>query len=372
MSTELDAAALKDNFAAVGAHGDEVALFFYSYLFVQHPETRDMFPPGMIRQRDRLLSALGRVVSAVDAVDDLVPFLEELGRDHRKFGTMAEHYPAVGEALIATLRHFSGDAWTDKLEADWAAAFGIVAETMIVAAEKAAETEPPYWNAEVVDVDPRTFDIAVVRVRTAEPLPYRAGQSVAVEVLDRRPREWRWYTPANAPGGQYFDLHVRLIDGGPVSTALVRSVRPGDKLRLGSPIGRLTLDPDSDRRLLMVAGGTGLAPMKALIEQLATDGGRPTDLFFGVRSTREVYDADALATLDAAHDWLTVTTTVSDDTRWDGKHGVVGEVAVASGDWSDHDVYVCGSPPMVEATVKLHVAHGVPEKRIKFDEFGES
>lgn len=372
MATELDAASLKENFAAVGAHGDEVALFFYSYLFLQHPETRDMFPPGMIRQRDRLLTALGRIVANVDTIDDLAPFLEELGRDHRKFGTVAEHYPAVGEALIATLRYFSGDAWTDKLEADWAAAFGIVAETMVAAAERAAETEPPYWDAEIVDVGHRTFDIAVVRVRTAEPLPYRAGQSVAVEALDRRPREWRWYTPANAPGGREFDLHVRLIDGGPVSTALVRSAKPGDELRLGSPIGRLTLDPESDSRLLLVAGGTGLAPMKALIEQVAADGGRPTHLFFGVRSVREVYDADALAALDTEHDWLAVTTAVSDDTRWDGPHGVVGEVAVASGDWSGHDVYVCGSPQMVEATVKLLVTHGVPEGRIRFDEFGES
>lgn len=372
MTTGLNTASLKENFTAVGAHGDEVALFFYSYLFLRYPETRDMFPPGMTRQRDRLLSALGRIVADADNLDDLVPFLKELGRDHRKFGTMAEHYPAVGEALIATLRYFSGEAWTEKLEADWAAAYGIVSETMIAAAESASDTEPPYWDAEIVDVDHRTFDIGVVRVRTTEPLPYRAGQSVAVEAVDRRPREWRWYTPANAPGGPEFDLHVRLVNGGPVSTALIQSARPGDKLRLGSPIGRLTLDPDSDRPLLLIAGGTGLAPMKALIEQVAAEEERPTHLFFGVRTVREVYDADALAALDAEHDWLTVTTVVSDDTRWDGKHGVVGEVAVASGDWSGHDVYVCGSPPMVEATVKLLVARGIPEQHINFDEFGES
>lgn len=368
----LDTAALKENFAAVGEHGDDVPLFFYSYLFYQHPETREMFPPGMTRQRDRLLAALGRIVADVDNLNELVPFLEELGRDHRKFGTLAEHYPAVGDALVTTLRYFSGDAWTDKLEADWTAAYQIVAETMVGAANRAAEHEPPYWQAEVIDVSRRTFDIAVLRVRTEEPVPYRAGQSVAVEATDLRPREWRWYTPANAPGRAMFDLHVRLVDGGPVSTALVRSAKDGNRLRLGSPVGRLTLDQASDRPLLLIAGGTGLAPMKALIEQLAAEGGRPTHLFFGVRTVREIYDAEAIAELDAAHDWLTVTTAVSDDSTWNGTRGIVGEVAMASGDWSEHDAYVCGSPAMVEGTAKLLVENGVPEQRIRYDEFGAS
>ncbi len=372
MATELDTAALKANFAAVGAYGDEVPLFFYSYLFLRYPETRGMFPPQMSRQRDRLLTALGRIVADVDNLGDLVPFLEDLGRDHRKFGTLAEHYPAIGEALLATLQHFSGDAWTDKLAADWAAAFKIVSDTMVAAADRAAQVEPSYWEAEVTDVGHRTFDIAVVQVRTTEPLPYRAGQSLAVEVVDRRPREWRWYTPANPPGTSEFELHVRLVDGGPVSTALVQSVRPRDRLHLGSPVGRLTLDPHSERPLLLIAGGTGLAPMKALIGEVAARGGRSTHLFLGVRTIREVYDVDALAALDAEHDWLTVTTAVSDDRRWNGRHGTVGEVVVTSGDWSGHDVYVCGSPQMVEGTVKLLVAHGVPEQCIRFDEFGES
>jgi NAD(P)H-flavin reductase/hemoglobin-like flavoprotein len=369
---DIDTTALKTNFAAVATHGDEVAMFFYSYLFFRHPETRDMFAPAMTRQRDRLIGALGHIVSNVDEVDELVPFLRDLGRDHRKFGALAAHYPAVGDALVTTLRHFSGEQWTEQLETDWAAAYGIVAATMSGAADKAAETEPPYWDAEVLDVDRRTFDIAVLRVRTSEPVPYLAGQSVAVQSLSRRPQEWRFYTPASAPGDVEFELHARLIDGGPVSTALVRATAPGDTLRLGPPVGQMTLDPFSDLPLLMVAGGTGLAPMKAMIEHLAQTGERPTQLFFGVRTARELYDRTALADLDARHPWLSVTTAVSDDTRWSGPRGTVGDVAVSAGEWSGHDAYVCGSPAMVEATVKKLLAHGVPARRIRYDEFGEN
>jgi NAD(P)H-flavin reductase/hemoglobin-like flavoprotein len=370
----MDTDRLKSNFTAVAAHGgDNVALFFYSHLFLHYPETRDMFPTAMIRQRDRLFGALGRIVSNVDQVEELVAYLQDLGRDHRKFGAVAAHYPAVGHSLIATLRHFSGEQWTAELEADWAAAYGVVADTMIAAAEVVAETEPPYWEAEVVEVDRPTFDIAVLRARTKEPLPYQAGQSLSVEAPELRPREWRWYTPANPPGTTELELHARLVAGGPVSTTLVRSAGPGDMLRLGPPVGRLVLDADSERPLLMIAGGTGLAPMKALIRQLGTNGQpRPTSLFFGARTVREVYDAASMAELDATYDWLTFVTAVSDDNTWKGEQGLVGEVAINAGDWSGHDVFVCGSPAMVEATMKMLVDQGVPENQIRFDEFGES
>ena len=157
-----------------------------------------------------------------------------------------------------------------------------------------------------------------------------------------------------------------------MSTALVRSSTPGDQLRLGPPFGRMTLDSGSQRPLLMIAGSTGLAPMKAMVGQVARDGGRQTHLYFGARSDREVYDRKALAALQDWHGWLTVTTAVSDDTRWPGPHGMIGDVAAGDGDWSGHDVYVCGSPAMVEATVKRLLAQGVQERQVRFEEFGRA
>ena len=95
--------------------------------------------------------------------------------------------------MLTTLRHFSADAWTDQLAADWAAAYGLAAATTSGAAEQAAQTEPAAWPAEIIQVDHRTFDIAVLTVRTGEPVPYLAGQSVAVEQdpPDRRPSRHR-------------------------------------------------------------------------------------------------------------------------------------------------------------------------------------
>ena len=81
--TALDASRLQMSWDLVAQHGDQVPLFFYSTLFVTHPHTRDMFPLSMEGQRDKLVTALGRVVSHVDHMAAVTPILEQLGRDHR-------------------------------------------------------------------------------------------------------------------------------------------------------------------------------------------------------------------------------------------------------------------------------------------------
>jgi len=149
----VDIAAMRANFAKAAATGDEAPLYFYSHLFLSHPETRALFPLSMARQRDRLFQALGDVVHYVDDLDSLVPILQALGRDHRKFGTVAEHYPAVGASLLATLKHFDDD-WNEALEQDWTAAYQLVAQVMIEAAESASD-KPAWWDADIVSHERR-------------------------------------------------------------------------------------------------------------------------------------------------------------------------------------------------------------------------
>ena len=182
--------AMRACFAKAAAAGDEAPLYFYAHLFLSHPETRRMFPVSMATQRDRLFAALGEVVSKVDDLDALVPILQQLGRDHRKFGTAAEHYPAVGASLLATLQHFDDD-WNVELAQDWTAAYQLVAQVMIDAAQEAAD-EPAWWEAEVAPRAPH-LDIAVLRLQPEAPLEYLPGQSISLE-SDLRPRLWRYYS----------------------------------------------------------------------------------------------------------------------------------------------------------------------------------
>jgi NAD(P)H-flavin reductase/hemoglobin-like flavoprotein len=367
----VDIPAMRASFGKAAAAGDEAPLYFYSHLFLSHPETRRLFPVSMAHQRDRLFAALGEVMARVDDLDSLVPILQELGRDHRKFGTVAEHYPAVGASLLATLEHFD-DEWSPELAQDWTAAYQLIAKVMIDAALEAAD-QPAHWEAEVVSHERRTIDIAVLRVRPEPEYPFRPGQSLSLE-SEVRPKLWRYYSPANAPRPDgLLELHVKARDGGPVSTALVRRIGVGDWLRLGSPLGHISFDADSDRDLLLVAGGTGLAPLKAVIDHIGRIGpARRVDLFVGARLEEHLYDRADLDRLAREHPWLTVTYAVSEDKESPLEQGDVGDVVVRHGPWLSRDVYVAGPGAMVDDTVSRLVGHGLPRDRIRTEVFAPS
>jgi NAD(P)H-flavin reductase/hemoglobin-like flavoprotein len=367
----MDAARLQHSFSAVASHGDEVPLYFYSHLFLSHPETRAMFPAAMASQRDRFVGALLKILGNVHQVQAVVPYLQQLGRDHRKYGVKAAHFPVVGESLLATLEHFLGDDWTPELAADWAAAFDLVSKVMINAAAEAEETDPAWWDAEVVGHERRGPGIAVVTVRTDQRLPYVPGQSVSVQ-SPLAARMWRYLSPANAPrNDNTLEFHVRAVDGGWVSPALVHATVKGDVLRLGPAVGAgLTLDESSDADLLLLAGGTGLAPLRAIIEQL--DGRRQrrsVDLYVGARTEEELYDLPALRQLQDRNRWLTVVPVVQRGFSPGLAIGEPARVAVGHRHWRGADVYVCGSSDMVATSLEVLATAGIDPHTVRRESY---
>lgn len=360
---------VRDSFALVSPRADEVSKFFYGMLFTLAPNAREMFPANMEVQRSRLLRALVHVVQLVDRPDDLVPFLRQLGRDHRKFGVITSHYEAVGTALLAAVKRFSGDAWTSEVERAWAEAYTIMARSMLEAA--GADDGPAWWPATVVRHERLNWDLAVVWLQPDYPVPYHAGQYVSVEV-PQRPRLWRYLTPANAPSEDgLIEFHIRGVEGGWVSRALVAHGREGDQWRIGPPMGRMRVDRESGRDLVMVAGGTGLAPMRSLIDELSQWGENPrVHLFFGGRNREDLYDLDALQNMAAHNPWLTVVPVLEAEPDVPGfEHGTLADVVTRYGAWADRDVLVSGSPAMIRSTVSRMLVAGTPLDRITYDPF---
>ncbi|WP_219415181.1 globin domain-containing protein [Pseudonocardia nigra] len=360
---------LRSSWAAVEHRADDMGRYFYGTLFRLAPETRELFPVNMEVQRSRLLRALVHVTQMVDEWDELVPFLQQLGRDHRKFGVLTEHYDAVGTALITAIKEFSEDTWTPELEKAWTQAYGVVAEAMHVAAD--AERGPASWLGRVVDHKRIGWDLAIITVQTSEPIPYRAGQYLSVET-PQRPRLWRYLSPANAPRPDgILEFHVRAVDSGWVSRALVAHAHVGDTWRIGPPMGRMHVDPESGRDLLMVTGGTGMAPIKALLEDIAQRPEQPrTQVFVGGRSWDDLYDFGSLRKLSYSNTWLDAVPVVEDEDAASGaERGTLADVVTRYGAWADHDVLVCGSPAMIRATVSRMLVAGTPLDRIKYDPF---
>ncbi|GAA2039080.1 FAD-binding oxidoreductase [Catenulispora yoronensis] len=369
----LDPHLLRTTWARVTQYGEQVPLYFYSHLFLSHPEVRPMFPPSMAAQRDRLVAALGAVVANVDDLGSAVPYLQGLGRDHRKFAVEPGHYPAVGASLLATLEHFLGADWTPPVAESWTEAYGIVSQVMVDAAAEAQHTSPPWWDAEIVahEVLGGRRDIARLTIATRHPYPYAAGQSFTLESA-MAPARWRFYTPAHPPRTDgLIELHVKLI--GTVSWQLVNVMGVGDRLRLGPPVGhQLTLastTPGSD--LLLIAGSTGVAPLRAVIEELALvpDHGRRVTLYYGARIASDLYDLPRLRQLAERNtSWLSIHPVVSDDYAWEGERGLVGDVAAARGGWPGHEVFIVGSAGMCEHTVARLKEAGVVPGAIHLEE----
>jgi NAD(P)H-flavin reductase len=361
---------IRSSWEEVAPRSDELTQLFYGWLFRIAPETRELFPVTMELQRTRLLRALVHVVQMVDRPDDLSIFLRQLGRDHRKFGVLGEHYDRVGESLLGAIGEIAGpDIWTHEVEDAWTGAYDIVSQLMREAAD--AERGPAVWMARVMEHRRVSQDLAIVRVQTSQPVPYLAGQYVSVET-PQRPRMWRSMSPANAPGPDcVLEFHVRTVPGGWVSRAIVSHARVGDVWRIGPPMGQMTLDPRGRSDLLMVAGGTGLAPARAIIEQLAGEGtDRKVCLFVGARSWADLYDVEALRRTAQENPWLTVVPVVEEDgRRYGAETGTLGEVVARYGAWADREVTISGSPAMVRATVSAMLDAGTPFRNIHYDPY---
>ncbi|MGK8554179.1 FAD-binding oxidoreductase [Nocardia gipuzkoensis] len=380
-------ALIRTTFKAVAAEDggpEKLARSFYAILFTDYPHVRDFFPAAMDSQRDRLVKAISYALDRLEEPEKLLPFLAQLGRDHRKYGVQAVHYTAVAAALKTAVKVFAGtEMWTDEVDRAWDEGLKIISDTMIGAADK--ESTPPVWTGTVIERREVLRNLIIVRLQLDQPMRYAAGQYLSVQIPSR-PRMWRYLSPAvpaNANGE--IEFHVRGVLGGWVSSAIVAQTAVGDQWLLGSPLGGLGIPRNTKRKMLMVGCGTGLAPLRAQLMAMAQRRTNPkVHLFIGGHHPCDLYDLDTLNDLALANRWLTVTpVTEHEDNPWwhvvpDEPRGPwpsleprvigqIGKVVASFGPWADRDVQIVGSPSMVQTTKFRLMAAGTMAKNIRHD-----
>lgn len=243
------------------------------------------------------------------------------------------------------------------------------------------------WKSTVVEHHRLRHDLAVIRL-IGEPVPFRAGQSVAVSV-PQRAGSTRRLSPALPPSlDGKLEFHVRTVPAGWISGRIVADTRPGDVWQIDDPQGAMTID-DSGRDVVLIAGGTGLAPLRSLILDLTRRPQPPrVYLFIGGRSPRDLYASDMLFLLRDELPWLAVIPVVEQifDPKWkdewyehtkvdigftvdDVLQGTLADVVAAHGTFADSQVLVCGSPAMTHATVDRLVHNGTPRENISYDAY---
>jgi len=226
--------------------------------------------------------------------------------------------------------------------------------------------------AKVVSTERLTHDIVRLTVQLEQSLPYRAGQFATLSFPDLPyvARSYSFASPPNPEGRTSF--YVRKVPGGAFSTFVHEKDLTGSTAWVDGPHGDFWLRP-GNAPLLMVAGGSGLAPIVAMIKECANRGEfRPLELLFGARTSQDLYELDEIESLKAR--WknsFTCTLVLSEESKsstWSGPRGLVtdflGEAAAR-----ESDAYLCGPPAMVDAAKHKLLSLGASPVRVRADRF---
>lgn len=361
---------VRESFALLAADPQQSMEYLYARLFADAPELRSLYPLAMTHTRTAVFEALAKMIAGLEDAPGTERLLDLLARDHRKFGVREKHLEPFFGAVVQTAEYRSGPDWNPEKAAAWRSVTGYLARVMAAAARRDEGKEPAWWIGEVVQHDRRADTIAVLSIRPDKPLNYLPGQYIPVQT-PRWPRIWRTYSIANAPRGNgLLDIHVRAVPGGLVSTALVNHCGVGDTVTLGAARGDLRVSQDPDRDLVCVAGGTGLAPVKAITE--AVVGGcvqgrrRDVTLYLGVRRSDDLYDMRDLETLQHAYPSLTLIPVVEREAGYSGRVGRLPEAVAQHPSFRDCDVYIAGPAGLVSAAVQS-LSSRVPADRLHHD-----
>jgi CDP-4-dehydro-6-deoxyglucose reductase len=221
-------------------------------------------------------------------------------------------------------------------------------------------------------------DVAVLTMQLPanDPLRYHAGQYVEFILRDNARRS---YSMANAPHTQtdkpFIELHIRHMPGGKFTDHVFGAMKEKEILRIEGPFGSFFLREDSDKPIVLLASGTGFAPIKAIIEHLEHKSSpRPAVLYWGCRSRADLYLHDwalqAAARLPNLR-YVPVLSEPKPEDGWTGRTGFVHQAVMADlPDLSGHQVYACGAPVMVDSAQRDFVERcGLPAEEFYADSF---
>jgi CDP-4-dehydro-6-deoxyglucose reductase len=212
----------------------------------------------------------------------------------------------------------------------------------------------------------------MLKLPESDRMQFLAGQYVEFLLRDGRRRA---FSIANAPHqDEYLELHIRHVPGGSFTGHVFDEMKDRALLRIEGPLGTFYLREDSQRPVLMLAGGTGFAPLKGMIEHALYAGvNRPIHLFWGVRAKRDLYMQhlpEQWMKQQPDFSYTPVLSEPEEDDDWQGATGLVGDALIEQyGNLAGFDIYMSGPPAMIEAATPRFVEHGAQPEHMYSDAF---
>jgi nitric oxide dioxygenase len=379
-------------------HGVALTTHFYDRMFRTNPEVAPFFNPANQaagKQPRALAGAVAAYAEHIDNLPALTAAVELIAQKHAALMVKAEHYPIVGENLLASISEVLGEAATPEIMEAWAEAYALLADILIGREAQIYETaagQPGGWEGF------KTFRVARKEAESENvtsfylvpedggsvPL-FEAGQYVTVRVPSAiTGTQMRNYSLSCAPGEEALRISVKKepaargeVPPGLVSSFLHEEVEEGDTVDLGPPCGEFTLgqEADTDRPLVFLAGGIGVTPLISMAKA-ALDARPGREVLFlhlcrneGVQPLRSELQA-----LSEAHPSMVLHTRYSDLTERRDEGCSTGLLDDALLDTllpeGEPIFYFCGPEPFMKLTHSLLARRGVPEERIAYEFFG--
>ncbi len=235
------------------------------------------------------------------------------------------------------------------------------------------------YEAVVDAITDLTYDIKRFRFRLVDPqrIEFIPGQYVQLftpRYKGSNEEVYRAYSIASDPGDRTaIELIIRRVPNGICTTYCFDYLREGDTVRFNGPYGEFGLR-DSDAEILFIAGGSGMAPIACILHHMRNTGStRKATYFFGGNTVRDMFMADEMARFERDlpnFTYVPVVARADEGDGWEGETGLVTEVVDRHvGSDSAAEAYLCGSPGMIDASIKVLQAHGIPDERIFYDKF---
>jgi len=401
MLTDDQKTIIKQTVPVLQADGEALTRHFYERMFRVNPEVQDYFNPAHQRSGTQQRALAGAILAYAQHIDDpsvLGDAVELIAQKHASLTIRPEHYPIVGDNLLASIREVLGDAATDDVIDAWGAAYSVLAQIFIVRETQIySEQERVYgWQGFkpfVVDRREKSSDnITSLYLKRADGQRLAAhapGQYISIRAtLANGKAVMRNYSLSNPPGSDYFRISVKRepapaadAPNGIFSNYLHDHIKVGDHVELSPPCGEFTLEPPSDenKALVLIAGGVGVTPLismlhSALGQSKAT---RPVIFIQGALNGAVQAFSDELRALEndypnlRTHLRYSMPRDVDRSARRHDSEGIIDDALldemVAA---RDADYYFCGPGPMLEHVYALLRRRGIPEQNMHYEFFG--
>lgn len=390
---------IKSTVPVLEIHGTAITKRFYEMLFTSHPELLNIFNHAnqkQGRQQTALANAVYAAALHIDRLEAILPVVKQISHKHRSLGVKPEHYPIVGQHLLAAIQEVLGEAATPEILQAWAEAYGLIADAFIgVEADMYHQTESQKggWS------DFKRFRIArkvkesdvitsfYLMPEDGAPLPaFEPGQyiSVKLEIPGDAYTHIRQYSLSDAPGKPYYRISVKREDRmadrpeGKVSMFLHQGTKEGDAVLLSAPAGDFTLDQQDTRPVVLISGGVGLTPMVSMLQTLATANPERQVTFIHAAQNGQLHAFKGhIEELALQHPALNVYWCYDKPTASDRAENTFHREGYMTLDWlqsvvptSAASFYFCGPVPFMRTINNALREWGIPEEDRHFEFFG--